>query len=442
VHAMRVTKAVAGILLVVGLVFVATGIFLATQSTPLQSRHEPNPLIFVGIGLLLVVDATILLVRARTPLTPVAPDFGLAASSGPFGLDGPRAVDITRVYRLNHGVLTIVVTGATVVFITTGTTLRIQWSLLSAVIGVAIGLAVSAYVALALQRNSLEVGPRGITLTGPGMRKTIPWANVESVGVQNGRCIVRVRNAPTSRNPMGSRNRDFSAYLRVKENASLPGLIALYVNERAPAPPPSCAGLAAPFGPASPAPPPFGAPLAPPSWSATSGPPAYGTPPPPPPLSAGQARLMYRRAGLGVRLAAWFIDVIVIAVVSFVLAVIIDAVLIGLNKGVEVPSDATPALYAGFGITLVVYLVGCWHASATLGMWILRLRVLDAVSGLPPSWARSLVRFGAAIPSMVVVIPFGLLGVLGPERLALHDRVARTLVVSIGALQSATGSTT
>jgi uncharacterized RDD family membrane protein YckC len=329
--------------------------------------------------------------------------------------------------------LTILLTGATVVFISTGTALRIQASLLSGVIGGAMGLAVSAYIALALQRSSLEVSPRGITLNGLRMRKTIPWTNVESVGVQIGRCIVRVRNSPTSRNPLGLRNRDFSAYLRVKENASLPGLIALYLNERTPTPPASVAGLAAPPVTANPAPPPFDATWASPAWRATPAQPSYGTPPPLPLLTVGQARLMHLRAGLGVRLAAWCIDVIVVAVISFVMAVIIDAVVIGLNDGREVPSDATPALYAGFGITLLVYLVVCWHVGATLGMWILRLRLIDSVSGLPPSWGRSLVRFGAALPSMVAVIPFGLFSVLGPDRLALHDRAARTLVVSVGA---------
>ena len=235
-NTMRITKAVAAVLLVVGLVSVTTGIVLATQSTLQQDRHQVNALIFVGVGALLVFDAVILLLRSRAPVIPVTPDFDLGASSGPFGLDGPRALDITRVYRLNHGVLTIAVTGATVVFLSTATALRIQPSLLSGVVGAAIGLALSAYIALALQRSSLEVGPGGITVNGFRMRTPIPWTAVESIGVQKGRCIVRVRNSATSRNPVGIRNRDFSAYLRVPDNASMPGLIAKYLSERDSAP--------------------------------------------------------------------------------------------------------------------------------------------------------------------------------------------------------------
>jgi uncharacterized RDD family membrane protein YckC len=454
------------VLLVVGLVFVMTAIFLATQSTVQQSRHQPNPLIFAGVGALLVVEAAVLLFRAKATVTPVAPEYGLGRSSGPFGLDGPRALDVTKVYRLNHGFVTIAWTGVTVVFVSIGTALWIRSSVLSGIIGGAIGVALAAYIALALQRSSLEVGPRGITLNGVGTRKSIPWADVESVGVQNGRCIVRVRNTATSRNPGGTRTRDFSAYLRAKDNASMPGLIALYRNQRAAAPPPFGASPGPwPVG-VEPAPPSFGAspapwplsvdpaplpfasgpaawpvsasldppPLTPslaPPWSAFPASASMSANPPPPPMSAGQVRLMHLRAGFGIRLAAWSIDVVATAAIGFVVAVVIDTVLAGIHNGIVPTADGTPAVYAGFGLTLVVYPIVCWHRGATLGMWILRLRVIDSANGLPPSWGRSLVRFAAALPSIVFFIPFGLISVLGYDRLALHDRPARTLVVSI-----------
>ncbi len=431
-NAMRITKAVAGVLLVAGSVSVITGIFLATQRTLQQDRHQVNALIFVGIGALLLFDAAILLIRARAPVMPGTPDFDLGASSGPFGLDGPRALDITRVYRLNHGVLTVAVTGATVVFISTATALRIQTSLLSAVIGAAIGLALSAYIALALQRSSLEVGPGGITVNGFRMRTTIPWTAVEGIGVQKGRCIVRIRNSATSRNPLGIRNRDFSAYLRVKENASMPGLIAGYLSERTPPQPPSFGGVPTQPAGVGPVPPSLGAGLGLPVLTTFAAPfMAAMPPPPPPPISVGQERLMHRRAGFGIRLAAWSIDVVVIGAITFVVAVVIDILLAGANGGTVPAADETPALYAGFGITVVLYLIVCWHGGATLGMWMLRVRVIDFVSGLAPSWGRSLLRFVAAVPSMVVFIPFGLLGALGVDRLALHDRPARTVVVSV-----------
>ena len=436
-NAMRITKAVAGVLLVVGLVAVTTGIFLATQSTLQQDRHQVNALIFVGVGALLVFDAAILLFRASAPVIPVAPDFDLGTSSGPFGLDGPRALDITRVYRLHHGVLTVAMTGATVVFLSMGTALRIQPSPLSGIVGAAIGLALSAYIALALQRSSLEVGPGGITVNGFRMRTVIRWTAVESIGVQKGCCIVRVRNSATSRNPLGIRNRDFSAYLRVKENASMPGLIARYLSEATPPQPPSFGELSAqPVG-AGPVPPSLGTGLGLPVITTLAAPfMAAMPPPPPPPLSVGQERLRHRRAGLGIRLAAWSIDVIAIAVITFVVAVVIDIFLAGTNGGTVPAADESPALYAGLGVTVVVYLVVCWHGGATLGMWILRLRVIDSVSGLAPSWGRTLLRFVASLPSMLVFIPFGLIGVLGHHRLALHDRPARTVVVSIGSHSS------
>ncbi|MFZ2033109.1 MAG: RDD family protein [Candidatus Dormiibacterota bacterium] len=434
---MRITKAVAAVLLVVGLVSVTTGIVLATQSTLQQDRHQVNALIFVGVGALLVFDAVILLLRSRAPVIPVTPDFDLGASSGPFGLDGPRALDITRVYRLNHGVLTIAVTGATVVFLSTATALRIQPSLLSGVVGAAIGLALSAYIALALQRSSLEVGPGGITVNGFRMRTPIPWTAVESIGVQKGRCIVRVRNSATSRNPVGIRNRDFSAYLRVPDNASMPGLIARYLSERTPPQPPSFGEVAAQAVGAGPVPPSLGTGLGFPVITTLAAPfMAAMPPPPPPPISVGQEHLMHRRAGFGIRLAAWSIDVVAIAVITFVVAVVIDLFLAGTNRGTVPAADESPALYAGLGITVVVYLTVCWHGGATLGMWILRLRVIDSVSGLAPSWGRTSLRFVVALPSMVVFIPFGLIGVLGHQRLALHDRPARTVVVSIGSHSS------
>ena len=84
----------------------------------------------------------------------------------------------------------------------------------------------------------------------------------------------------------------------------------------------------------------------------------------------------------------------------------------------------------------MVYLIVCWHGGATLGMWILRLRVINSVSGLAPSWGRTLLRFVVALPSMVVFIPFGFIGALGSDRQALHDRPARTVVVSIGSHSS------
>jgi hypothetical protein len=347
---MRITKAVAGVLLVVGLVAVTAGMFLATQSTLQQDPHQVNALIFVGVGAMLVFDAAILVFRARAPVSPVTPDFDVGASSGTFGLDGPRALDITRVYRLNHGVVTVAVTGATVVFLSIGTALRIQPSLLSGIVGAAIGLALSAYIALALQRSSLEVGSGGITVNGFRMRTVIPWTAVESIGVQKGRCIVRVRNSATSRNPLGIRNRDFSAYLRVKENASMPGLIARYLSERTPPQPPSFGEVAPqPVG-VGPAPPSLGTGLGLPVITTLAAPFMAAMPPPPPPIiSVGQERLMHPHAGFGIRLAAWSIDVVAIAVITFVVAVVIDVFLAGTNGGTVPAADESPALYTGLG---------------------------------------------------------------------------------------------
>src|SRR5580658_8955401 len=122
VIAMRANKAVAGLVLVVGLVFVVTGIFLATQSNLQSSRDHTNALIFAGVGAVLVAETVFLLLRAKAPQTPVA-DLGHEQARGPFGMDGPRAFDETRVYWLNHGALTIVGTAATVVVISIGTAL-------------------------------------------------------------------------------------------------------------------------------------------------------------------------------------------------------------------------------------------------------------------------------------------------------------------------------
>ena len=427
VTAVRLTKVVAVFLVGLAVVmFLASGVFIVKQS----ANAGTNALVFTGVGLLFLLEGAILLRRSRASLTLVAPTVDLARTSGPFGLDGPRVLDTTRVYRLRHDVFTTTWTGAVLASAFVVTALRIQFSLLSGIFGGAIALALSAYLALALQRSSLEVGPQGITLSGVRMRKTIPWSAVESVGVRNGRCIVRIRNAATGRNPFGIRNRDLSAYLRVKENVSMPGLIAGYLSERTPAPQPLLRGRVPPPVDLNPPPPSLGERLGLPAIT-TFASPFMAAIPLPPPLSAGQERLMDRHAGLGIRLAAWSIDVVVIAVLSFVVTVLIDAIVDGANGGNEVTAYETQALLAGSGVTLVVYLIVCWHGGATLGMWILRLRVIDSRSGNPPSWGRSTVRFVAALPSIVVFIPFGLIGVLGYDRLALHDRPAKTLVVSI-----------
>jgi uncharacterized RDD family membrane protein YckC len=157
---------------------------------------------------------------------------------------------------------------------------------------------------------------------------------------------------------------------------------------------------------------------------------AQRVPTPPPSAAAAPPPPSLRRAGIAIRMTAWLIDVVLLAAIIFIGAVFIDVVMTALNRGIDVPADAGPALWIAAFVTLPAYLIVAWHMGHTAGMALLRLKVISASTGALPTWSQSVLRFLAALPSMVLGVPVGLLFALAPERLALHDRIAGTAVVS------------
>ncbi len=128
------------------------------------------------------------------------------------------------------------------------------------------------------------------------------------------------------------------------------------------------------------------------------------------------------------RLVASVVDVLAL---SAGLAAAISA---GVFGGVN---PANPHLTTGMivaaGLLDLVYsvaLIALW--GQTLGMMLLRIRVVRRETGRPPDWGRALVRF--AVPAVMGIVP--LLGMLAyawmlwdPLRQGLHDKAAGTLVV-------------
>jgi uncharacterized RDD family membrane protein YckC len=91
------------------------------------------------------------------------------------------------------------------------------------------------------------------------------------------------------------------------------------------------------------------------------------------------------------------------------------------------PGDAAFQLYL-LGVA-ALFFCGFWRRGETLGMRAWKLRVVGP-DGQPPGWGRALGRFGAAIVSWAVV-GMGFLWILvDADRLAWHDRLSGTRLVS------------
>jgi uncharacterized RDD family membrane protein YckC len=165
----------------------------------------------------------------------------------------------------------------------------------------------------------------------------------------------------------------------------------------------------------------------PPVGPQPEGQPPVGWAPPPPQKQAGPAEgLAY--AGFWIRVVAWILDAIVLAVITVALAP-----LAGTGTIVTTGPNQVSVNYGAnaFG-TLVglVYFVGFWATRGqTPGMIPFRLRVVRVADGSRPDWVISLLRYVGLIISFVVV----LLGVIwvafDSRKQGWHDKIASTLVV-------------
>ena len=204
-------------------------------------------------------------------------------------------------------------------------------------------------------------------------------------GMQRRGYVIRVKKTGAMSGPNATKKLNLNAFVTVPGNSSMPKLIALYLKGQSVAPPAT---------------------------------------------TAIQQPVPSKRATLGIRLCAWLLDVIVIAILVFVLGVLFDAAVVGANGSEATNAAATASLLAALGVTVPIYLVVGWHVGSTVGMRIFSLRVVDATSGLRLSWKQSLLRLAASLPSIILLVPLGLFVALPPDRLAFHDRIARTVVVS------------
>jgi uncharacterized RDD family membrane protein YckC len=133
-------------------------------------------------------------------------------------------------------------------------------------------------------------------------------------------------------------------------------------------------------------------------------------------------------AGLVSRGAAFAVDVL-LAHLAFLAGVAVVTLAGKLAGGLSTPlADA----FAASGWVFVVggYFVFFWSAiGRTPGMTLLRLRVAAGALGAPPGVARSVLRFGGLVLSLLLVLVAFLPALFGARRRALLDLIAGTTVV-------------
>lgn len=131
-------------------------------------------------------------------------------------------------------------------------------------------------------------------------------------------------------------------------------------------------------------------------------------------------------AGMLRRLAALLYDSILLA---GPIAIYAGSVVV-LRSGAAV---APNTLWFSAGLAAIPALFFCWfwtHGGQTLGMVAWRLR-LEAVDGEPLSWRRALVRYCAALVSLLPVGLGFLWALWDTERATWHDRLSGTRMMTI-----------
>jgi len=132
----------------------------------------------------------------------------------------------------------------------------------------------------------------------------------------------------------------------------------------------------------------------------------------------------YVTASLIRRLLAIFYDLLLLLGVLFA----VSACAVALNKGESV---SHPAYYLVLIATTFVFFGGFWtHGGQTLGMRTWKIKII-ADNGNKVTWKQAAVRFCAAA---VALIPVGigfLWMLIDSERLAWHDRLSATRLISL-----------
>jgi uncharacterized RDD family membrane protein YckC len=167
-------------------------------------------------------------------------------------------------------------------------------------------------------------------------------------------------------------------------------------------------------------------------------------PPPAPPGDPAAAAFSYTPApyygGFWLRFVAYLIDSFIVAIPSWIVGTIVGAIASASSAPTDLRggtvSNLPPGallvvlgLYAILLIGVVGYFVYFWSIGATLGMRVLRLRVVDADTGQPIGIARALLRYlGFLISSLVCDI--GLIwAAFDSRKQGWHDKIANTVVL-------------
>jgi len=152
-------------------------------------------------------------------------------------------------------------------------------------------------------------------------------------------------------------------------------------------------------------------------------------------------------AGVIPRSVAWFVDLVLIAIVSLVVLTVLIAIIVGSPQ----QNDTALSVIAWIGIAVIagVYFIGFWTGPrrATPGMRLLKLQVGFVATGQPLTTRQAVVRVAAlgipvwplvAIPVLSVVSGVALTvwpvillvsTAVSARRRGLHDRVAWSAVV-------------
>lgn len=373
----------------------------ATFRNPTYSSGEdvPAAVALAVLGVVLTVQGVLTLRGSLTVRSKPrddwsgVPDPELDKLSGPFGMDDGAAVTVTREYGVALGGARATALAVAVIGGSISTAIRIDVSAIALLIGGLVGIALFTAALWIARGTSVVVGPSGITMRRPWGQTTTAWSDVVSARPTPRGLVLRVRSQGFAGG--STRALNLSPFLQSKANASLPRLVALYLTRRP-------GGFA--------------------STDAVAYPAAAGTP----------SHQQVVAAGFGARLGAWAIDVLTAAVLWFIVTTAVEAV-VGIPYGENIPDSLGVAIvFLAIAVTVPTYAILGWRAGRTLGLRLLGLSVVDAKTGSRLSWGRCLLRFVGALPSIVLVIPFGLFMAAGPDRLALHDRIAGSAVVVSG----------
>jgi uncharacterized RDD family membrane protein YckC len=133
-------------------------------------------------------------------------------------------------------------------------------------------------------------------------------------------------------------------------------------------------------------------------------------------------------AGFGIRLAAWVIDTLALAVIGFVAGTILGGIaeLAGgrVNSGDRLTIDLLGLILSFAYYTLLT----ASRRRATLGKQVVGIVVVDE-SGRRLDPTRSAGRWLGTVLSALILLIGYLMIAFDPRRRALHDRLARTYVV-------------